>query len=151
MIISAEKVLGKLLILEDEIAEFFNLLSLLNEKISKNIFVSCYYKAFKDILTGIKWNPSLKPENCKVLDIFSKYEKKDVFITILKFIVALEFDENLENYFIQAMFYLVYYISKSDNYCYSLFFLYLNINDLRTTTINCIKSLNNQFHDSILK
>ena len=150
LIISAEKVLGKRLVLEEEKAEFFNLLSLLNEKISKDIFVSCYYEAFKDILTGVKWNPSLKPNNFKVLDIFSKYKKKEVFITILKFIVALEFDEVLENYFIQAMFYLVYSINKSDNSCYNLFYLYFDINDLRTTTIKFIKSLNNQFHDSIL-
>ena len=49
----------------------------------------------------------------------------------------------------QGMIYLLYSISKLDETCYNLFYLYLDINDLRTTTIKFIKSLNTQFHDSL--
>lgn len=150
LINSAKKVIGKALVLENEKKEFFQLLSLLNKKISEDNFVSCYYKAFKDVLTGPKWKSSFTPKDFKVLDVFSKYNKKDVFVTILKFILVLEQDQDLEYNFIQAMFYLVYSISIMDNYCYSFFYLYLDIKELRAITIKFIKSLNNKFHDSIL-
>ena len=150
LITSAKKVIGKALVLEDEKKEFFNLLSLLDKKISENIFVSCYYEAFKDVLIGTKWKSSFTSKDFKVLDVFSNYKKKDVFVTILKFIVVFEQDQDLEYNFIQAMFYLVYSIRNLDESCYKLFYLYLDINDLRTTTIKFIKSLNSQFHDSLL-
>lgn len=138
------------MLLEDEKKEFFNLISLLGEKIAENTFVSSYYQALKDILIGPKWNNSFIPKNIKSLDIFSKFEKKDVFLTILKFILVLELDQNLEYNFYQAMLYLVYFISKSDISCFNLFYVYLKIKDLRITTIKFIKSLNNQFHSSII-
>ena len=138
------------MVLEDEKKEFFNLLSLLDKKISENIFVSCYYEIFKDDLIGTKWKCSFVSKNIKGLDIFSNYKKKDVFVTILKFIVVFEQDQDLEYNFFQSMFYLVYSIRNLDESCYKLFYLYLDINDLRTTTIKFIKSLNSQFHDSLL-
>ena len=150
LITSAKKVIGKVLLLEDEKKAFFDLLSLLDTKISEDKFVSCYYKAFKDILIGAKWKDSFTPKDFKKLDIFSSYKNKDVFITILKFIIMLEHDQDLEYNFIQAMFYLVYSISKFDEFYYNLFYLYLDIDDLRATTIKFIKSLNNQFHDSLM-
>ena len=100
LITSAKKVIGKALVLEDEKKEFFNLLSLLDKKISENIFVSCYYEAFKDVLTGTKWKSSFTSKDFKVLDVFSNYKKKDVFVTILKFIVVFEQDQDLEYNFI---------------------------------------------------
>jgi hypothetical protein len=57
----------------------------------------------------------------------------------LKFIHVLELVQNLEYNFFQAMLYLVHFISESDISCFNLFYIYLKIKDLRTTTINLLK------------
>jgi len=64
-------------------------------------------------------------------------------------LLVLELDQDLEFNFIQAILYLVHSISQFDHSCYNLFYLYLDIENLRTTTIKFIKSLNNEFHDSL--
>ena len=146
---TADKVIGKLLKSEDEKKEFFNFLSLLDKKISEKKFVSPYYEAFKSTLTGPKWNPKYTPKNFQKLDIFSKSKFKDIIIKILRFIFVLEHDPELENNFFGAMLYFVYKISETDNSCYSLFYLYKDENDLRTTFSKFIKSINNANHDSL--
>ena len=146
---TADKVIGKLLKSEDEKKEFFNFLSLLDKKISEKKFVSPYYEAFKSTLTGPKWNPKYTPKNFQKLDIFSKSKFKDIIIKILRFIFVLEHEPELENNFFGAMLYFVYKISETDNSCYSLFYLYKDENDLRTTFSKFIKSINNANHDSL--
>ena len=69
---SANKVIGKILETQDEIKEFFNLISLLNHKIAEKKFVGSYYEAFKKVLTGSKWNSELTYKNYKrVLFIYN--------------------------------------------------------------------------------
>ena len=146
---TADKVIGKLLKSEDEKKEFFNFLSLLDKKIFEKKFVAPYYEAFKSTLTGPKWNPKYTPKNFQKLDIFSKSKFKDIIIKILRFIFVLEHEPELENNFFGAMLYFVYKISETDNSCYSLFYLYKDENDLRTTFSKFIKSINNANHDSL--
>ena len=85
---SANKVIGKLLKSEIEKKEFFDLLSLLDKKISEKNFVSPYYEAFKSILTGPNWKPNYSPKNIGSLDIFSTSKFKDNIMIILRFIVV---------------------------------------------------------------
>ena len=148
---SADKVIGKILKSEIEKKEFFELLSLLDIKISEKNFVSPYYEAFKSILTGPKWSPNYSPKNMGNLDIFSKSKFKDIIIIILRFIVVLEHDENLLNNFFEAVLYYVYHISKTDISCLTLFTIYKRNNDLSTIVSKFIKSINTQNHDSLFK
>ena len=48
----ANKIIGKFLTSKEEIEEFFNFLSLLDEKISENTHAEKYYQAFKEMLIG---------------------------------------------------------------------------------------------------
>jgi hypothetical protein len=130
---TADKVIGKLLESEDEKKEFFNFLSLLDKKISEKKFVAPYYEAFKSTLTGPIWNYKYTPKNFQKLDIFSKSKFKDIIIKILRFIVVLEHEPEIENNFFEAMLYYVYKISETVISCYNLFYLYKDENDLRTT------------------
>ena len=148
---SADKVIGKILKSEIEKKEFFELLSLLDIKISEKNFVSPYYEAFKSILTGPKWSPNYSPKNMGNLDIFSKSKFKDIIMKILGFIVVLEHDENLLNNFFEAVLYYVYNISKTDISCLTLFTIYKRNNDLSTIVSKFIKSINTQNHDSLFK
>ena len=148
---SADKVIGKILKSEIEKKEFFELLSLLDIKISEKNFVSPYYEAFKSILTGPNWSPNYTPKNMGNLDIFSKSKFKDIIIIILRFIVVLEHDENLLNNFFEAVLYYVYNISKTDISCLTLFTIYKRNNDLSTIVSKFIKSINTQNHDSLFK
>ena len=148
---SADKVIGKILKSEIEKKEFFELLSLLDIKISEKNFVSPYYEAFKSILTGPKWSPNYSPKNMGNLDIFSKSKFKDIIMKILGFIVVLEHDENLLNNFFEAVLYYVYSISKTDISCLTLFTIYKRNNDLSTIVSKFIKSINTQNHDSLFK
>ena len=148
---SADKVIGKILKSEIEKKEFFELLSLLDIKISEKNFVSPYYEAFKSILTGPKWSPNYSPKNMGNLDIFSKSKFKDIIMKILGFIVVLEHDENLLNNFFEAVLYYVYHISKTDISCLTLFTIYKRNNDLSTIVSKFIKSINTQNHDSLFK
>ena len=148
---SADKVIGKILKSEIEKKEFFELLSLLDIKISEKNFVSPYYEAFKSILTGPNWSPNYSPKNMGNLDIFSKSKFKDIIIIILRFIVVLEHDENLLNNFFEAVLYYVYSISKTDISCLTLFTIYKRNNDLSTIVSKFIKSINTQNHDSLFK
>ena len=146
---TADKVIGKLLESEDEKKEFFNFLSLLDKKISEKKFVAPYYEAFKSTLTGPIWNYKYTPKNFQKLDIFSKSKFKDIIIKILRFIVVLEHEPEIENNFFEAMLYYVYIISETDISCYNLFYLYKDENDLRTTISKFIKSINSANHDSL--
>ena len=148
---SADKVIGKILKSEIEKKEFFELLSLLDIKISEKNFVSPYYEAFKSILTGPNWSPNYSPKNMGNLDIFSKSKFKDIIMKILGFIVVLEHDENLLNNFFEAVLYYVYNISKTDISCLTLFTIYKRNNDLSTIVSKFIKSINTQNHDSLFK
>ena len=148
---SADKVIGKILKSEIEKKEFFELLSLLDIKISEKNFVSPYYEAFKSILTGPNWSPNYSPKNMGNLDIFSKSKFKDIIMKILGFIVVLEHDENLLNNFFEAVLYYVYSISKTDISCLTLFTIYKRNNDLSTIVSKFIKSINTQNHDSLFK
>ena len=146
---TADKVIGKLLESEDEKKEFFNFLSLLDKKISEKKFVAPYYEAFKSTLTGPIWNYKYTPKNFQKLDIFSKSKFKDIIIKILRFIVVLEHEPEIENNFFEAMLYYVYIISETDISCYNLFYLYKDEIDLRTTISKFIKSINSANHDSL--
>ena len=146
---TADKVIGKLLESEDEKKEFFNFLSLLDKKISEKKFVAPYYEAFKSTLTGPIWNYKYTPKNFQKLDIFSKSKFKDIIIKILRFIVVLEHEPEIENNFFEAMLYYVYKISETDISCYNLFYLYKDEKDLRTTISKFIKSINSANHDSL--
>ena len=146
---TADKVIGKLLESEDEKKEFFNFLSLLDKKISEKKFVAPYYEAFKSTLTGPIWNYKYTPKNFQKLDVFSKSKFKDIIIKILRFIVVLEHEPEIENNFFEAMLYYVYKISETDISCYNLFYLYKDENDLRTTISKFIKSINSANHDSL--
>ena len=148
---SADKVIGKILKSEIEKKEFFELLSLLDIKISEKNFVSPYYEAFKSILTGPNWSPNYSPKNMGNLDIFSKSKFKDIIMKILGFIVVLEHDENLLNNFFEVVLYYVYSISKTDISCLTLFTIYKRNNDLSTIVSKFIKSINTQNHDSLFK
>ena len=140
----ANKVIGKLLNSEDEKKQFLDLLSLLDKKISENKFVAPYYKAFKSILTGPKWNSNYTFKNLGTLDIFSKTAFHGIILKILEFILVLEYDSELENYFFEAMLYFVYKISQTDIECYNLFYIYSNEKYLRETISKFIKSINKQ-------
>ena len=148
---SANKVIGKELKLTDEKKEFFSLISLLNKKISEKKFVECYYKAFKNLLTGPNWRSEYTHKTFKLLNIFFNNKFKNIINQILKFILVLEYDKELENYFIEAILSYVYEISKIDTGCYNLFYLYQNKNDLRKTVTKFIESLNIQNHASLIK
>ena len=148
---SANKVIGKILETQDEIKEFFNLISLLNHKIAEKKFVGSYYEAFKKVLTGSKWNSELTYKNYKDMNVFCNNNFKSIIAQILKFIVVLEYDEELENYFFEAILFFVYQISKTDIACYNLFYIYQNKNNLRKTVSTFIKSLNKENHDSLMK
>ena len=50
----AKNVFGKVLMSEDE-KKFFNLLSLHDGKIKEDVFISCYYEAFKDVLKSFRY------------------------------------------------------------------------------------------------
>ena len=145
----ANKVIGKLLNSEDEKKQFLDLLSLLDKKISENKYVAPYYKAFKSILTGPKWNSNYTLKNLGTLDIFSKTAFHEIILKILKFILVLEYDSELENYFFEAMLYFVYKISQTDIECYNLFYIYINEKDLRETLYKFIKSINKKNHKSL--
>ena len=148
---SANKVIGKELKLTDEKKEFFSLISLLNKKISEKKFVECYYEAFKNLLTGPNWRSEYTHKTFKLLNIFFNNKFKNIINQILKFILVLEYDKELENYFIEAILFYVYEISKIDTGCYNLFYLYQNKNDLRKTVTKFIESLNIQNHASLIK
>ena len=148
---SANKGIGKLLKSEIEKKEFFDLLSLLDKKISEKNFVSPYYEAFKSILTGPNWKPNYSPKNIGSLDIFSTSKFKDDIMIILRFIVVLEYDKNLLNNFYEAVLYYVYSISKTDITCFNLFILYKDNNDLSSIVYKFIKSINSQNHASLFK
>ena len=100
---SANKVIGKELKLTDEKKEFFILISLLNKKISEKKFVECYYEAFKNLLTGPNWRSEYTHKTFKLLNIFFNNKFKNIIDQILKFILVLEYDKELENYFIEAI------------------------------------------------
>ena len=151
IIVTADKVIGKFLKLQDEIEEVFNLLSLLDKKISEEKFVAPYYEAFKYLLTGPNWNSKLTPKNFKCFDAFSNTKFKEIIVKILKYIVVLEYDEELENNFFEATLYYVYKISQTDISCYNLFYFYCNKDDLRATVSKFIKSLNEENHDLLNK
>ena len=151
IIITADKVIGKFLKSQDEIKEVFNLLSLLDKKISEKKFVAPYYEAFKCLLTGPNWNSKFTPKNFKCFDAFSNNKFKEIIVKILKNIVVLEYDEELENNFFEATLYYVYKISKTDISCYNLFYIYYNKDDLRATVSKFIKSLNEKNHDLLNK
>ena len=151
IIITADKVIGKFLKSQDEIKEVFNLLSLLDKKISEKKFVAPYYEAFKCLLTGPNWNSKFTPKNFKCFDAFSNNKFKEIIVKILKNIVVLEYDEELENNFFEATLYYVYKISQTDISCYNLFYIYYNKDDLRATVSKFIKSLNEKNHDLLNK
>ena len=151
IIMTADKVIGKFLKSQDEIKEVFNLISLLDKKISEKKFVAPYYEAFKSILTGPNWNSKFTPKNFKCFDAFSKSNFKEIMVKILKYIVVLEYDEELENNFFEAILYYVYNISQTDISCYNLFYIYYNKDDLRATVSKFIKSLNEKNHDLLNK
>ena len=151
IIMTADKVIGKFLKSQDEIKEVFNLISLLDKKISEKKFVAPYYEAFKSILTGPNWNSKFTPKNFKCFDAFSKNNFKEIIVKILKYIVVLEYDEELENNFFEAILYYVYNISQTDISCYNLFYIYYNKDDLRATVSKFIKSLNEKNHDLLNK
>jgi len=65
--------------------------------------------------------------------------------------VVLEYDEELENNFFEAILYYVYNISQTDISCYNLFYIYYNKDDLRATVSKFIKSLNEKNHDLLNK
>ena len=147
----ATNIIGKQLILEDEVKEFFNLLELLDKKISENTFASCYYSTFKDILIGPNWNNSYTYKSFKKLDIFSKSKNiSNIILNILKFIVVLENDQNLENHFFKAVLYYVSEIETISSESFNYFYLYLDSKDVKKTTIKFIKSLNIQFLKSLV-
>lgn len=151
IIMTADKVIGKFLKSQDEIKEVFNLISLLDKKISEKKFVAPYYEAFKSILTGPNWNSKFTPKNFKYFDAFSNNNFKEIIVKILKYIVVLEYDEELENNFFEAILYYVYNISQTDISCYNLFYIYYNKDDLRATVSKFIKSLNEKNHDLLNK
>ena len=78
------------------------------------------------------------------LDIFSKTAFHGIILKILEFILVLEYDSELENYFFEAMLYFVYKISQTDIECYNLFYIYSNEKYLRETISKFIKSINKQ-------
>ena len=90
----ADKVIGKFLVLEQEIKEFFELLQLLDDKISEKTFVSCYYKFLKDILIGPEWKNTYSAKNFSQLDIFSKNKTSEIMKDILKLIIVLEYGQD---------------------------------------------------------
>ena len=144
----ANKVIGEFILLGDEIKNFFEFLSLLNEKISKNTFVSCYYQAFKEMLLGKEWKSSYTPENLNKFDINLPKPTREIAKSILKFIVMLELSEELENNFFEAV---LFYVTLLDDITYgTVFYLCSNPKDPKKTTINFIKILNNQLHDSLM-
>lgn len=65
--------------------------------------------------------------------------------------MVLEYDEELENNFFEAILYYVYNISQTDISCYNLFYIYYNKDDLRATVSKFIKSLNEKNHDLLNK
>ena len=148
---TANKIIGKFLTSNEEIEEFFNFLSFLDEKISENTHTKKYYQAFKEMLIGPSWKNSYQPSNIKQLDIFSKTNYCYIIKNIIKFIVVFDMHPGLENQFFEAILFYVDEISKCDIKCFNLFFIYSKKEDIPKTIINFIKSLNSQFHDSLIK
>lgn len=143
MINISENIIGKFLESKEELDEFFRLLQLLDKKINENTFVKCYYQYFKDILTGPEFG---NLEKYKKIDLFSRDETSSSAIKgILKCILTLENDEELENYFYQAVLFFASKIKGLDNY----FALYSKKNDVKKTVIDFILSLNGKFHEKL--
>lgn len=145
---AANKVIGLVIFSADEIQNLFYFLDLINEKISNNTFVSCYYQAFKDMLLGTEWKASNARENLFKFNLSLKDEVKLCAKAIFKFIVMLELDKELENHFFEAV--LFYITQLEDNIYNTVFYLCLDPNDVKKTTINVIKILNNQLHESLI-
>ena len=146
----ADKLIGQFLIKKEEIIEFFNFLSLLNEKISENKFVKCYYEAFKAMLLGPDWKDSNTSEDFDALDLFSKNPASEIMKNILKFIVLHEMDKELKNHFFEAVLFYVSEISKDDNECYNYFYLYANKDNIEKTVADFIRSFNKKLRETII-
>jgi len=146
---TADKIIGKFLTSKEEIEEFFNFLSLLDEKILENTHAEKYYQAFKEMLIGPNWKNSYNPSDMRQLDILSKTNYCDIIKNIIKFIVVLDMNPGLENQFLEAILFYVDEISKMDIACFNLFFIYSQKDDIPKTIINFIKSVNSQNHDSL--
>ena len=146
----ANKLIGQFLIKKEEIIEFFNFLSLLNEKISENNFVKCYYEAYKAMLLGPDWKDSNTSEDFDALDLFSKDPSSEIMKKILKFIVLLEMDKELKYHFFEAMLFYVSVISKDDNECYNYFYLYANKDNIEKTVADFIRSFNKKLRETII-
>ena len=144
----ANKVIGEYALSNDEIKNLFEFLALLNEKISKKTFASCYYQAFKEMILGKDWKDSNTPENLYKFNVALPKPTKVIAMNILKFIVVLESDKDYENPFFEAV---LFYITCLDNNTYNtVFYLCKNPKDIRKTTISFIKILNNHLHESLL-
>ena len=146
----ANKLIGQFLIKKEEIIEFFNFLSLLNEKISENNFVKCYYEAYKAMLLGPDWKDSNTSEDFDALDLFSNDPSSEIMKNILKFIVLLEMDKELKYHFFEAVLFYVSVISKDDNECYNYFYLYANKDNIEKTVADFIRSFNKKLRETII-
>ena len=146
----ADKLIGQFLIKKEEIIEFFNFLSLLNEKISENKFVKCYYEAYKAMLLGPDWKDSNTSEDFDALDLFSNDPSSEIMKNILKFIVLLEMDKELKYHFFEAVLFYVSVFSKDDNECYNYFYLYANKDNIEKTVADFIRSFNKKLRETII-
>ena len=145
---SFDKIIGRRLFGKDK-NEFLHFLDLLDKKIASKKFVKCYYESIKKILLGQKLK-NVKPQQIKFFDVFSNSKISKIIYDILKMIVILECDEKLEDYFLQAVLYYVSKISKADNSCYNIFYIYQDMKNLKKTVSNFILSLNTEFHQELL-
>ena len=145
---SFDKIIGRRLFGKDK-NEFLHFLDLLDKKIASKKFVKCYYESIKKILLGQKLK-NVKPQQIKFFDVFSNNKISKIIYDILKMIVILECDEKLEDYFLQAVLYYVSKISKADNSCYNIFYIYQDMKNLKKTVSNFILSLNTEFHQELL-
>ena len=146
----ADKLIGQFLTKKEEITEFFDFLSLLNEKIAENTFVKCYYESFKAMLLGPNWKDSNTPEDFDALDLFSKDSSSEIMKNILRFIVLYEMDKGLKYQFIEAVLFYVSKISEEKIECHKSFFIYSDKNNLEKSVADFIKSFNKELLDTMM-
>ena len=100
---------------------------------------------FKDILIGLHFG---NQEKYGSIDLFSGNKNSSNAVkSILKCIITFENDEELENYFYQTVLFYGSQIKGLDKY----FALYYKKDDVKKTVINFILSLNEEFHEKIIK
>ena len=148
----SESTIGQLLNKEDEIKQFFKLLQLLDGKIARHNLASDYYISIKSALTGPDWKYSSNPQNYKfIIDLFSNYNvTSSIMKDIIKFVVLLEIDKEIEYLFFEAVLYCEYILSESDKTLDNYFVLLADENNVPNTICNFIKILNLDFRDKLI-